>query len=221
MVQNYVRKTNWQAWSAQSMEEAVASVLRGDMSLKKASHQFKVPKTALQRAVKTKQQDETFTIDKSRGKIQNVFSPEQELELVQYFQDMEARLFGLTLTDGRALAFQLAENNKSKHPFNRNNQMAGEGRMNKFLSRHPQLSLRKPEATSGARAGQWDLTAQLLLNFLNLLCEIVDKHKLTAERIYNCDETGITFNPKGHSKNITHYFKRKTPGWSFDTCREK
>jgi transposase-like protein len=91
MVRNYVRKTNWQAWSAQSMEEAVASVLRGDMGLKKASHQFNVPKTILQRAVK-KQQDETFTIDKSRGKIQNVFSREQELELVQYFQHMDVNV---------------------------------------------------------------------------------------------------------------------------------
>lgn len=38
--------------------------------------------------------------------------------------------------------------------------------------------------------------------FFNILFQIVDTHKLTAERIFNCDETRLTINPKGHTKII-------------------
>ncbi|XP_008180862.1 uncharacterized protein LOC100571291 [Acyrthosiphon pisum] len=67
--------------------------------------------------------------------------------------------------------------------------MAGQDWMNNFLLRHPDLSLRKSEATSGARA----------MGF----------NKLNANRIYNCDETGITVNPKGQSKVLATEGKRQ------------
>lgn len=207
MVRNYIRKTNRQEWSVENMQQAIASVLRQEMGLRKASVQFNVPKTTLQRAVQKKKRDETYTIDKSRGKFQCVFSPEQELELVQYLQDMETRLFGLTMKDCRSMAFQLAEKNKLKHPFNIEKQMAGEDWMSQFLTRHVQLSVRKPEATSGARA--MGFNRPVVRQFFKLLSEIIDKHKLTPERIYNCDETGITVNPKGHSKIIAARGKRQ------------
>ncbi|GBM32052.1 hypothetical protein AVEN_127390-1 [Araneus ventricosus] len=112
---------------------------------------------------------------------------------------METRLFGLTMIDCRHLAFQLAEKNNLIHPFNRDMQMAGDW-MKYFLSRHPELALRKPEATFGARAMGFNRSN--VIRIFDFLKDVVDKHKLTQDRIYNSDETGISINPKGHSKII-------------------
>lgn len=207
MVRKYVRKTNRQEWSSSSLQEAVAAVLRKEISLRRASLQFNVPKTTLIRYAKKKQQDNTAAICKSMGKYVCVFSEAQELELVSYLKDMENRLFGLTMQDCRRLAFQLAQKNHLNHPFNKNNEMAGEDWMKNFLSRHPDLSIRKPEATSGARA--MGFNRPNVAQFFDLLGDIVDKYKLSADRIYNADETGISVNPKGHSKIIARRGKRQ------------
>jgi len=55
-----------------------------------------------------------------------VFSDEMENELVQYCIRMEELFFGMTLTDLRRMAFQLAERNKIAHPFNVDSKLAGE-----------------------------------------------------------------------------------------------
>lgn len=65
---------------------------------------------------------------------------------------MESRLFGLTSKDLRSLAFQLAERNGLNHRFDQSSGLAGQDWVKGFLSRHPTLSIRTPESTSGARA---------------------------------------------------------------------
>ncbi|XP_050313145.1 uncharacterized protein LOC126748156 [Anthonomus grandis grandis] len=46
-------------------------------------------------------------------------------------------------------------------------------------------------------------------NFFNLLIETVDKYQLTADKISNVDETGVSVNPKGMSKIIATKGKRQ------------
>ncbi|XP_018578256.1 uncharacterized protein LOC108916477 [Anoplophora glabripennis] len=207
MVRDYVRKTERQKWSTEKMESAIKVVINEEMSLVRAATQFGVPKTTLLRYKNQKLQDPTFRIDKTKGKFTCVFSAEQELELVVYLKAMERRLFGLTMQDFRSVAFQLAVKNGLDHSFNKDKKMAGKDWMAKFMDRHPELSLRKPEATSGGRAMGFNRVN--VSRFFELLTSIVEKHKITADRIYNCDETGITVNPKGHSKIIASKGKRQ------------
>ncbi|XP_072384743.1 uncharacterized protein [Diabrotica undecimpunctata] len=105
----------------------------------------------------------------------------------------------------RELAFDLAERNNIVHPFK--NSKAGLDWVKRFLNRHPNLSLRKPEATSSARAMRFNKVA--VKQFFDLLSNILDTHQLTGDRIYNCDETGLTVNPKGHSKVISKKGRRQ------------
>lgn len=204
----YKRKTTRQSWSPERMERAVEAVVTREMGYKKAAEQFGLPQTTLERYVAKKKRDAAnFKVDKTSGKFQCVFTELQERELEDYLLSMEARLFGLTIKDLRKLAYQLAVLNNCAERFNSEKGLAGTDWVEGFLKRHPKISLRKPEATSGARAMGFNKIA--VSQFFTLLEETVDKYKLTGDRIYNCDETGITVNPKGHSKILSSKGKRQ------------
>lgn len=128
-----------------------------------------------------------------------MFSPEQELELVEYIKTMEAQLFCLTSLELRSLAYQLAIKNNISHTFCKDG-VAGVDWLHGFMKRHSDLSLRQPEATSAARASGFNPVA--VSKFFALLTDVVDKNKLTASQIFNVDETGITCVPKSQSKVI-------------------
>ena len=61
------------------------------------------------------------------------------------------RFYGLSVTDLRSLTFELAERNSIEHPFNTSQTLAGISWTSCFMKRHPQPSLRSPEATSLSR----------------------------------------------------------------------
>ena len=208
MVRKYSRHTTRQNWSAESMREAVQTVCNGTMGYKKAAQQFKVPQTTLERYVAKAKKDVGFTFKIAQlGSVRNVFTEAQEMEIVKYVKDMESRLFGFTMIELRKFVYQLAVANGVSNRFSEGTQMAGPGWMEHFLRKHPTITLRKPEATSGARAMGFNKVA--VNQFFGLLTSIIDKYQLTADKIYNCDETGITVNPKGHSKILALKGKRQ------------
>jgi hypothetical protein len=73
----------------------------------------------------------------------------------------------------RELAYQVAENIKLHHGFNGENKAAGLDWLEGFLNRHSELSLRKREPTSAARAMGFNKTD--VSQLLNLSCERINK----------------------------------------------
>ncbi|XP_067140159.1 uncharacterized protein [Centruroides vittatus] len=69
------------------------------------------------------------------------------------------------------------------------------------MKRNSNLSLRILEATSAARAVGFNKVA--ITAFFELLSSVVNKHKLTPERIYDCDETEISCVPKSKGRIIS------------------
>lgn len=67
MLRTYVRKTDRQNWSSESMLQAVLAVFNREMGYKKAAQQFNVPQTTLERYVAKKRQGEDFKIYKTVG----------------------------------------------------------------------------------------------------------------------------------------------------------
>lgn len=79
--------------------------------------------------------------------------------------------------------------------------------MANFMKRHPNLSLRTPEATSAARA--MGFNKAVVQNFFELLISIIETHNITGDRIFNVDETGLTVNPKGYTKVLSQRGRRQ------------
>jgi hypothetical protein len=64
---------------------------------------------------------------------------------------MEKQFFGQTTKYLKQMACQLAIRNKLSHPFSLGKQSAGKKWIKLFIKRHPELSLRKPQAVPAAR----------------------------------------------------------------------
>lgn len=124
-----------------SMDKAVKTVINKSMGCKNAAMQFNVSQTTLERYVKKRIKASDSVLQKKIGRFSCIFNGDQEAELVQYLTKMEAQLFGLTIDDLRDLAFQLAKRNKIPHSFKDGKAELEWARP--FISRHPELSLRK------------------------------------------------------------------------------
>jgi hypothetical protein len=117
--------------------------------------------------------------------------PEQEDELVNVILDLETRLFGLTPQDIRKLVFDYCMRNNIANCFK--NGAAGYDWFCSFMSRHPQLSIRKPEATSIHRALGFNRTkVDLFYSVLKQQLYNGERRKIPATNIYNVDESGFT-----------------------------
>lgn len=152
------------------------------MSYGEASKRFGIPKSTLY--------DQMETQTGPRIGRQTVLPKSLEDELCQYTLTMSDMFYGLTPDALRSLAYELADKNNLKHPFDTEKRKAGKDWMYNYLQRYPQLSLRNPEPTSMARAIGFRKTEVDL--FYKNLGDLLAKHKLAPSRIYNCDETGLS-----------------------------
>ncbi|GLV33573.1 hypothetical protein CBL_21222, partial [Carabus blaptoides fortunei] len=104
MVRTYIRKTERQSWSAESMQQAIEAIVAGNMRYREAGVHYGIPKTTLERKVtkfkKATAEATTFPPVKcSLGPKTTIFSNEQEMNLLSYLKLMAASLFGLSTTD--------------------------------------------------------------------------------------------------------------------------
>jgi hypothetical protein len=86
---------------------------------------------------------------------------------------------------------QLAMRQDLKTPFK--NGLPGRFYWTGFLSRHPEITLKKPEALSGIRPRA--MNQQVVTNYFLDLEKLVDDNQLRQKPhlVWNADETGISF----------------------------
>ncbi|XP_050340939.1 uncharacterized protein LOC126767492 [Bactrocera neohumeralis] len=200
------KKGEIRKWNAENMKKAIQAVRAEKMGILLASKTYGVPFATLQRAARSdKTIDEILAIPLGR---RPVFNRGVELELVRYLREMEAKFWGLTRSDVRSLAFQLAKRNNIENPFSIIRECAGKDWLRSFLNRHKtEISLRSATGTSIERIKGFNV--ENVSKFYNLLEQEFEKHKFSATRIWNVDETGVSIVQSKQPKILAAKGKRQ------------
>ena len=104
-----------------------------------------------------------------------------------HIQSLDDLFFGISIVELRKLAYQVACAHGIS-TFSDAKKSANKTWYYNFMRRHPDLRLRSPEATSMARSKGFN--RQDVADFFQKYTDLIDEHGLTAERIYNVDESG-------------------------------
>lgn len=179
------------------LAEAVTAVLQDDgtkISLREASKVYNIPIATLCRHLRAHKEKGSAEFQyESHLDVKRIFSKQEERSLVDYIKKIAQMHYGLTKKGVRELAFKYAKANNNKMPLNwETNQIAGDEWIRGFMKRHGnELSIRKPEATSLARASSFNKT-----NYDKFMTNLEDIHRrfgpIPPERIWNLDESGCT-----------------------------
>lgn len=168
------------------MKEALAELKKG-ASTRSVSKKFNIAARTLRRHHRGEVKEPGRI---KLGRFRAEFTPDQEEIFVEKVRNMERMLYGLTLVDIRRLAFEYAEKLGIHHRFSQESRMAGKEWLRGFVARNPGLSVRKPEATSIARAVGFN-RAQVT-KFFDLYKRLAAQHEYTPLEVWNMDETGIS-----------------------------
>lgn len=144
----YKRKSTRASYGEKSLQAALQAIRNGE-SVRSASRNHAAPCKTLRRHRDGKVAKPGTT---RLGRFQPELSATYEAMFVTQIQAMEKALFGLTSNDVPRLAYDFAEKMKIPHRFQHTSKMAGKDWFAGFIKWHPQLSIRKPEATNIARA---------------------------------------------------------------------
>ncbi|XP_018573656.1 uncharacterized protein LOC108912761 [Anoplophora glabripennis] len=185
-------------WSENELQLAVDAFRRGGIGLNECAKVYHIPKATLKRHIENKNKIANAGTKKfGKGTI---LPKDVEEELVKHIIKLEEMMFGLTITDIRKLAFEIAAKNNIAHKFSMQKGLAGKKWYYAFMRRHPTLTLRQPESTSIARARGFN--RQNVYHFFDILERINVENKLDATRIYNVDESGFSTVQKKSQKII-------------------
>jgi len=147
MPRTYKRKTDRGFVSHDLMEEAV-DLARSSMKVRKVANDKGISKPALWRYLR-KYEGNPTAVSVPNYRHSQVFTVEQEKTLEDYLVTCSQMFHGLTSKNVRKLAYEMAQKNDIKMPPRSDKtHQAGEDWFSAFLTRHPSLSIRSPEATS-------------------------------------------------------------------------
>ena len=187
MVRLYKRVSNRKSWTPESLNAAIEAVRSGSTK-NNAAIVHGVPRQTLRKYLLLDEQD-VRAGNHSLGRFETFFTVQQEKELVQYVLAMKVTLYGVTSRKIHSLAYQLAVLKRIKHSFIDDSQLAGRDWLAGFRKRHPELSLRTPEATSAARAQGFNKIS--VDRFYDVLDSALVPGKFPASRKWNVDETCV------------------------------
>ena len=188
MVRTYHRKTDHGKYGSDRLVAAVRDMKAG-MAAFRAASIYNIPRRTLTRHSKEQVQEPGVS---RLGHYQPCLPIDVETEVHDHIQQMEKSMYGLTTTDARRLAFDLAEKAGFTHSFNKDKKLAGRDWLRGFMGRFPDLSLRNPEATSLSRAIGFN--RMKVDQFYQIYHDILEQHPSLnkGSSIWNVDETGIT-----------------------------
>lgn len=185
MPRNYKRKTTRSTWTEESLHRALKAISEKKCSIRKAAQMYDVPYGTIQDRIRKRYPEKKVKLGRK-----TIFTEAQEMDLASFVLKLANLYYGLTPKRIRQLVYDFAISNNIKHNFNCQSKMCGKEWLYGFLRRHPQISLRRPEATSLNRVLAFNRTE--VNTFYDNLEQVMEKHNFGPTRIFNVDETGIS-----------------------------
>src|SRR6185369_5692421 len=127
----------------------------------------------------------------NRSGPSTILTVNEENELVGYCLNMQKIGFGLTKAAVNTMVMQILNSQHRKHPFKNS---PGKKWWQRFMRDHPVLSFRVPQELFQARAAKDNPI--VIQNHFESLQQMIHEHSLTADRIWNMDETGFNLSPR-------------------------
>ena len=181
------------------MKRAIEAVKRGELSFRGAAERYGVKFQTLHKKCKKLKEVPVEDLWGNDVKVKNgfdtrrIFDDAQEESLASYIVKLSQMGLGLTSQNISLLAFEMAERNQIPTPQSwADNQSAGKEWLLGFMKRHPQLSYRKPEACSIARASSFN--RKNMSQFYDRLESVLSRHPnfQDGSRLFNLDECGTS-----------------------------
>lgn len=134
--------------------------------------------------------------------IFQVFSVQQEKDLVSYILKCVNHYYGLSINELKVLAYELASKLElDDMPESwRDEKQAGRMWYRLFMARHPELTLRTPEQTSMNRVKAF--CKPNVDTFFQNFGRLLDQYHFNSTSIYNMDESGFSTVPTKIGKVI-------------------
>lgn len=175
---------------ASTMEAAVKEVVNGGKGVNTVARETGINRMTLKRYVRKFKADNSISFAPNYVSRQ-IFSAEQEESLALYLLEAAKLHYGLSTLMTRKLAYHYALANDMDIPiFWSTNKLASRDWLRAFMTRHPELSLRSPEATSLARSTAFN--KHNVGEFFDNLHKVRSRYNYQPQDIYNVDETGLT-----------------------------
>lgn len=171
-------------WTEDDLRRCLAAIDSG-MGVNASSRLFGIPKPTIRRH--RLGLNKYATEDKKLRGGPCVLPPDVEDELVSHIKNLDELFFGVTATDLRTLAYQVARSH-GINKFSETKQKANKTWYYGFMRRHPDLSLRRPEPTSIGRMKGFN--RKDVGEYFDKYYQVLDENGFTADKIYNVDETG-------------------------------
>lgn len=193
-MRKYIKKTN-RGKTENTMKVAVDRVIKQNLSVRSVAKEMDISHQTLWRYVKKARRINAAEVPMETWRYgyanNSVFNEEEGKKLVNYIKHASKIYFGLTPIELRKFAYQCAVSlNKNIPESWLLNKQAGPDWLSIFLNKHPDLSIRIPEATSIGRAMGFNRVR--VDAFFDLLDTVKEKFKFAASDIWNVDETGVT-----------------------------
>lgn len=175
-------------WKMEDLEKATEEVKEGKLSVREAAQKYSIPKSTVH--------------DHSSSKVKEVSRPGpapvlttgEEKELVNWIITMAEVGYGQCRQQVCTIVKRILDNNARPNPFPNN--LPGKDWWYAFLKRHPEISLRTPQALESYRAKACTPTA--IATWYTDFEQFLTTHDLVDKptKIWNCDESGFSLCPK-------------------------
>ena len=181
MPREYKRRSDIGSTPPAQMKTAASEVVDNSRTVRTVAAEFSIPRSTLSRYVSRYREDPEARMEPAYRHSQ-VFTAEQEGQLKEYLLRCSEMFDGLTTVQARELAFEMAEANGVTMDKWKENGIAGIEWLHGFLERHPELVLRRPEATSLARCSAFN--PHNVVIFFDALEEVLTAARVNGHRIY-------------------------------------